>query len=77
MTLFRILDPEKQTGIELTETLAMYPGASVAGLYFVHPESKYFQVGRIGEDQIKDYARRRGISIQHAEKQLATHLNYR
>lgn len=77
LTLFRILDPEKQTGIELTETLAMYPGASVAGLYFVHPESKYFQVGRIGEDQIKDYARRRGISIQHAEKQLATHLNYR
>ena len=77
LTLFRILDPEKQTAIELTETLAMYPGASVAGLYFVHPESRYFQVGRIGEDQIKDYARRRGISIQHAEKQLATHLNYR
>jgi len=77
LTLFRILDPEKKTGIELTETLAMYPGASVAGLYFVHPESKYFQVGRIGDDQIKDYARRRGISIQHAEKQLATHLNYR
>jgi len=77
LTLFRILDPEKHTGIELTETLAMYPGASVAGMYFVHPESRYFQVGRIGEDQIKDYARRRGISIQHAEKQLATHLNYR
>jgi 5-methyltetrahydrofolate--homocysteine methyltransferase len=77
LTLFSILDPEKRTGIELTETLAMYPGASVAGLYFAHPESRYFQVGRIGEDQIKDYARRRGISIQHAEKQLATHLNYR
>ncbi|MFA6126005.1 MAG: methionine synthase [Bacteroidales bacterium] len=77
LALFRILDPEKKTGIELTETLAMHPGASVAGLYFTHPESKYFQVGKIGEDQIKDYARRRGISIQHAEKQLATHLNYR
>ncbi len=77
LALFNILDPDKKTGIELTETLAMYPGASVAGLYFVHPESRYFQVGRIGEDQIKDYARRRGISIQHAEKQLATHLNYR
>jgi 5-methyltetrahydrofolate--homocysteine methyltransferase len=77
LTLFRLLDPERKTGIFLTETLAMYPGASVAGLYFAHPESRYFQVGRIGEDQVKDYARRRGISIQHVEKQLATHLNYR
>lgn len=77
LALFRILDPEKQTGIELTETLAMHPGASVAGLYFTHPESRYFQVGKVGEDQIKDFARRRGISIQHAEKQLATHLNYK
>ncbi len=77
LSLFHLLDPLKQTGIELTETLAMYPGASVAGLYFVHPESRYFQVGRVGEDQIKEYARRRGISIQHAEKQLATHLNYK
>jgi len=76
LTLFRILDPERKTGIELTETLAMHPGASVAGLYFVHPESKYFQVGRIGADQIKDYARRRGISIENAERKLATHLNY-
>ena len=77
LALFRLLDPEKRTGIELTETLAMHPGASVAGLYFAHPDSKYFQVGRVGEDQIKDYARRRGISLQHAEVQLATHLNYR
>ncbi len=77
LTLFRILDPEKKTGIELTETLAMHPGASVAGLYFAHPESRYFAVGRIGEDQISDYARRRGISVQHAEKQVSTHLNYK
>jgi 5-methyltetrahydrofolate--homocysteine methyltransferase len=77
LSLFRILDPDNKTGIELTETLAMNPGASVAGLYFVHPESRYFQVGKIGEDQINDYARRRGISIQHAEKQLSTHLNYK
>lgn len=77
LALFRLLDPEQHTGIQLTETLAMHPGASVAGLYFAHPESRYFQVGRIGEDQIKDYARRRGISIQHAEIQLATHLNYK
>jgi len=77
LTLFKLLDPEKRTGIELTETLAMHPGASVAGLYFANPESRYFQVGRIGEDQLNDYARRRGISVQHAEKQLATHLNYK
>ncbi len=77
LTLFRLLDPEGQTGIRLTETLAMDPGASVAGLYFAHPESRYFQVGRIGEDQVKDYARRRGISIQAAEKNLATNLYYR
>jgi len=75
--LFRILDPEKQTGIQLTETLAMHPGASVAGFYFTHPDARYFQVGAVGEDQVRDYARRRGISVQHAEKQLATHLNYR
>jgi len=74
--LFRILDPENRTGITLTETGAMHPGASVAGLYFAHPKSKYFQVGKIGIDQIKDYARRRGISVQQAEKQLATYLNY-
>jgi len=77
LTLFRLIDPDKLTGIELTDTLAMHPGASVAGLYFAHPESRYFQVGRVSEEQIKDYARRRGVSIQHAEKQLATHLNYR
>jgi 5-methyltetrahydrofolate--homocysteine methyltransferase len=77
LTLFKILDPEKRTGIVLTETLAMHPGASVAGLYFAHPESRYFQVGRIGEDQINDYARRRGISVLHAEKQMSTHLNYK
>ena len=76
-SLFRILDPDGKTGIELTETLAMYPGASVAGLYFAHPESRYFQVGKMNEDQIRDYARRRGISVQTAEKNLATYLNYR
>jgi 5-methyltetrahydrofolate--homocysteine methyltransferase len=77
LALFRLLDPQGETGITLTETLAMHPGASVAGLYFAHPESKYFQVGKIGEDQIKDYARRRGISILQAEKNLATNLNYK
>jgi 5-methyltetrahydrofolate--homocysteine methyltransferase len=76
LTLFRLIDPKNLTGIVLTDTLAMHPGASVAGLYFAHPESRYFQVGRVSEEQIKDYARRRGVSIQHAEKQLATYLNY-
>jgi 5-methyltetrahydrofolate--homocysteine methyltransferase len=75
-TLFNVLDPDHKTEIKLTETLAMHPGASVAGLYFAHPESRYFQVGRIGKDQVSDYARRRGISQRQAEIQLATHLNY-
>jgi 5-methyltetrahydrofolate--homocysteine methyltransferase len=77
LTLFRLLDPDGKTGIELTETLAMNPGASVSGFYFAHPRSQYFQVGRIGEDQVLDYSRRRGISIQAAEKNLSTNLNYR
>jgi 5-methyltetrahydrofolate--homocysteine methyltransferase len=76
IALFRLLDPSGETGITLTETLAMHPGASVAGLYFAHPDSKYFQVGKISEDQLQDYARRRGISIRQAEKHLATNLNY-
>lgn len=77
LALFRLLDPLGKSGITLTETLAMNPGASVAGYYFAHPQARYFQVGRIGEDQLRDYARRRGISPQTAEKNLATHLNFK
>ena len=60
-TIFRLLDAEKQAGIRLTESMAMFPGASVSGLYFWHPEAKYFGLGRIGRDQLTDYARAQGL----------------
>ncbi len=75
-TLFRLLEAEKNTGIHLTESFAMNPGASVCGLYFAHPEAKYFSVGKIGKDQLLDYAKRKGMDIQAAEKWLAPNLNY-
>jgi 5-methyltetrahydrofolate--homocysteine methyltransferase len=75
-TLFALLDAEKQTGIKLTESYAMWPGSSVSGLYFSHPESHYFGVGRIERDQAEDYARRKGWSLAEAERWLAPILNY-
>jgi 5-methyltetrahydrofolate--homocysteine methyltransferase len=74
--LFSLLDAEKHTGISLTENFAMYPAASVSGFYFAHPESHYFALGKIGKDQLTDYARRKNISIELAEKLLNTNLNY-
>jgi len=73
--LFEALDAEKQ-GIHLTESAAMTPAASVSGLYFSHPEAKYFSVGRIGRDQLESYARRKGVSIEEAERWLAPYLSY-
>jgi 5-methyltetrahydrofolate--homocysteine methyltransferase len=73
-TLFDLLDAENNTGIKLTESFAMHPGASVSGLYFSHPESKYFGVGQIGRDQVIDYATRRGESVSAVEKRLAPNL---
>jgi 5-methyltetrahydrofolate--homocysteine methyltransferase len=70
------LDPEKNAGIELTESCAMYPTAAVSGWYFSHPESKYFGLGQIGKDQVEDYARRKSMSFQEAERWLAPVLNY-
>jgi len=67
---------EKNTSIRLTESAAMYPGASVCGLYFAHPESCYFSLGRIAKDQIEDYARRKGMSVAEAEKWLRPNLGY-
>ena len=64
----------KQIGISLTENGAMYPHASVCGLMFAHPSAKYFSVGKIGEDQIEDYARRRGKSVEKIRKFLAANL---
>ncbi len=75
-TLFEILDAEKNTGIKLTESLAMYPASSVSGLYFAHPKSKYFGVGKIGKDQVEDYAKRKGLSLKDAERWLSPALNY-
>jgi 5-methyltetrahydrofolate--homocysteine methyltransferase len=74
--LFDLLQAEKKTGIQLTESFAMFPAASVSGLYFAHPDAKYFAVGKIGRDQVEDYARRKGMDIRTAERWLAPNLNY-
>jgi 5-methyltetrahydrofolate--homocysteine methyltransferase len=76
-TLWNLLKVEENTGIKLTESYSMYPAASVSGLIFAHPESRYFFVGKISKDQIEDYARRKGISISDAERLLSTDLNYK
>ena len=74
-TLFRLLQPER-IGIELTESFAMTPGAAVCGLYFSHPQSAYFGVGKIERDQVEDYAKRKGWSLAEAERWLSPILNY-
>ncbi|HPZ95941.1 MAG TPA: methionine synthase [Mycobacterium sp.] len=75
-TLFRLLDVTKLTGIELTESMAMWPGAAVSGWYFSHPQSQYFVVGRLAQDQVADYARRKGWTMAEAERWLAPNLGY-
>ncbi len=75
-TLFELLNATANAGIELTESFAMWPGSSVSGLYFAHPDSHYFGVGRIERDQVEDYARRKGWDIAVAERWLAPILNY-
>jgi 5-methyltetrahydrofolate--homocysteine methyltransferase len=75
-TLFALLDGERQIGVRLTESFAMWPGASVCGLYFSRPESYYFGVGKIERDQVEDYAQRKGWTLVQAEKWLAPILNY-
>lgn len=74
--IFSLLDAEKNTDIKLTENMAMYPAASVSGLYFSHPEAKYFTVGKIGKDQVLDYHRRKGMSVDEIERWLSPILNY-
>ena len=74
--LFRLLDAERHTGISLTEGLAMYPTAAVSGLYFAHPKSKYFGVGRVAKDQIADLARRKGQETSWMERWLGSNLAY-
>jgi 5-methyltetrahydrofolate--homocysteine methyltransferase len=75
-TLFDLLEAEKNCGIRLTESFAMHPGASVSGLYFSHPEAKYFGVGKIARDQVQDYAERTSASITEIEKRLGPNLGY-
>jgi 5-methyltetrahydrofolate--homocysteine methyltransferase len=75
-TLFDLLDAERAIGVKLTESFAMWPGASVSGLYFSHPQSHYFGVGKIERDQVEDYAKRKGWTVAEAERWLAPVLNY-
>jgi 5-methyltetrahydrofolate--homocysteine methyltransferase len=74
--LFDLLSAEKHAGITLTESFAMWPAASVSGFYFAHPEAKYFAVGKIGKDQVEDYARRKGMALRTVERWLSPNLNY-
>lgn len=76
VTLFELLDVTERTGIELTESMAMWPGAAVSGWYFSHPQSQYFVVGRLAQDQVADYAKRKGWTLQEAERWLAPNLGY-
>jgi 5-methyltetrahydrofolate--homocysteine methyltransferase len=75
-TLWSLLSVEHNTGMKITESFAMWPGSSVSGLYFAHPEAKYFSLGKIGRDQVDDYARRKGMSVTEAERWLGPNLNY-
>ena len=76
-TLFRLLQAEKSTGITLTESFSMVPAASVSGLIFAHPQSRYFFVGNLSPDQVQDYANRKGMSLPSIESMLASNLNYK
>ena len=76
-TLWELMDVKERTGIELTESMAMWPGASVSGWYFSHPQSQYFVVGRVGKDQVEDYAARKGMTLREAERWLSPNLGYR
>ncbi len=74
--MWRLLDVERNAGIQLTESFAMYPTAAVSGLYLSHPEARYFAVGKIDRDQVEDYARRKGMSLEEAQRWLAPNLGY-
>jgi 5-methyltetrahydrofolate--homocysteine methyltransferase len=76
-TIWQLLDVKTNAGIELTDSMAMWPGASVSGLYFSHPQSQYFVLGRLGRDQVQDYAKRKGWTMAEAERWLSPNLGYR
>ncbi|MGC2637084.1 MAG: methionine synthase [Acidobacteriaceae bacterium] len=75
-TIWRLLDVEANTGIKITESFAMWPGSSVSGLYFAHPDSRYFAVGKIDRDQVADYTSRKGMTLAETERWLGPNLNY-
>jgi 5-methyltetrahydrofolate--homocysteine methyltransferase len=75
-TLWQLLAVEANTGMQLTESFAMWPGSSVSGLYFAHPESRYFSLGKIDRDQVADYRQRKGMSVEEVERWLGPNLNY-
>jgi len=75
-TLWRLLDAEAHTGVSLTESCAMWPASSVSGLYFAHPQSRYFAIGDVARDQVEDYAKRKGWSVAEAEQALGSLLGY-
>ena len=74
--MFDLLDAENNTGIILTESYAMYPASSVSGLFIAHPDSKYFNAGKIDKDQVEEYASRKGMSIEETERWLSPILGY-
>ncbi len=75
-TLWHLLDVQANTGMQITESFAMWPGSSVSGLYFAHPESRYFMLGKIDRDQVADYSDRKGMSVAEVERWLGPNLNY-
>jgi 5-methyltetrahydrofolate--homocysteine methyltransferase len=75
-TIFELLQAERRIGLSLTENFAMYPASAVSGLYFSHPDSQYFVVGRLSREQVADYAKRKGIPLEQAERWLAPNLDY-
>ena len=74
--LWELLDIERNAGIKITENFAMWPGSSVSGLYFAHPQSRYFGLGKIDRDQVLDYHLRKGMTVQEVERWLGPNLNY-
>jgi 5-methyltetrahydrofolate--homocysteine methyltransferase len=75
-TLFELLGAERRIGVKLTESYAMWPGSSVSGLYLAHPDSYYFGVAKVERDQAEDYAARKGMTVEEAERWLSPILNY-
>lgn len=75
-TIWKLMDVQERTRIELTDSMAMWPGAAVSGLYFSHPQSQYFVIGRLAQDQVADYAKRKGWTLAEAERWLGSNLGY-